>query len=56
MSDNPLDVFFEACPEIKEQMLSMREAFGPFAVTEIGLDRKDGEGMVQIHPDPNVIR
>jgi len=56
MPETPADEFFEACPDLKEQMLSMREAFGPFAIVELHLDRQDGDGMVQIHPDPNVIR
>ena len=56
MSANPAEEFFEACPEVKEMMLSMREAFGPFKIVDIKLDRLDGEGVVQTYPNPNIIR
>jgi hypothetical protein len=49
----PLDEMFEYNPEFKDLLLKIKEAFGPITISELHLDRDDGAGMVQIHPDPN---
>ena len=56
MPVNPAEEFFEVCPDVKEMMLSMRDALGPFVIKENYLDRQDGDGIVKTYPDPNVTR
>ena len=51
----PLQEFLSASTAERD-MLSLKEAFGPFVIEELHLDRQDGEGIVQIYPDPNVTR
>ncbi len=51
----PLQEFLSASTAERD-MLSLKEAFGPFVIEELHLDRQDGEGIVQIYPDPNITR